>query len=208
VSSARRSLWIPGVSALAVLAATLFAANAGGLRDRAFHGASAPAIRSLAVLPLENLSGDPRQQYFADGMTEELITELSRIQALKVISRTSVLEYKGTKKHLPQIARELGVDGIVEGSVIREGDQVRMTVQLLDGANDRHLWGEDYQRELRGILTLQREMAQAIVQQIRVQQTPQQQARLPSAPTVNPEAYEAYLRGVITYQPGSRRCGK
>ena len=152
-------------------------------------------IRSIAVLPMQNLSGDAAQEYFADGMTEELITELSRIQALKVISRTSVMGYKGTKKHLPQIARELGVDGIVEGSVNREGDQVRLTVQLLDGPNDRHLWSEDYQRELRGILTLQREMAQAIAQQIRIQLTPQQQALLRSARTVNPEAYEAYLRG-------------
>jgi tetratricopeptide (TPR) repeat protein len=105
------------------------------------------------------------------------------------------MEYKGTKKHLPQIARELGVDGVVEGSVNREGDQVRLTVQLLDGPNDRHLWSEAYQRELRGILTLQREMAQAIAQQIRIQLTPQQQARFRSAPAVNPEAYEAYLRG-------------
>jgi TolB-like protein/DNA-binding winged helix-turn-helix (wHTH) protein/Tfp pilus assembly protein PilF len=152
-------------------------------------------IRSIAVLPMQNLSGDAAQEYFADGMTEELITELSRIQALKVISRTSVMEYKGTKKHLPQIARELGVDGVVEGSVNREGDQVRLTVQLLDGPNDRHLWSEGYQRELRGILTLQREMAQAIAQQIRIQLTPQQQARFRSAPAVNPEAYEAYLRG-------------
>jgi TolB-like protein/DNA-binding winged helix-turn-helix (wHTH) protein/Tfp pilus assembly protein PilF len=161
-----------------------------------FHARSAaPLIRSLAVLPLENLSGDTSQEYFADGMTEELITELSRIHALKVISRTSVMGYKGTKKHLPQIARELGVDGIVEGSVNREGDQVRITVQLLDGPNDRHLWSEGYQRELRGILTLQREMAQAIAQQIRIQLTPHQQARLSSARAVNPEAYEAYLRG-------------
>ena len=152
-------------------------------------------IRSIAVLPLQNLSGDAAQEYFADGMTEELITELSRIQSIKVISRTSVMGYKGTKKHLPQIARELGADGILEGSVNREGDQVRITVQLLDGPNDRHLWSEDYQRELRGILTLQREMAQAIAQQIRIQLTPQQQARLSSARAVNPEAYEAYLRG-------------
>jgi TolB-like protein/Tfp pilus assembly protein PilF len=144
---------------------------------------------------MQNLSGDATQEYFADGMTEELITELSRIQALKVISRTSVTEYKGTKKHLPQIARELGVEGIVEGSVKREGDQVRITVQLLDGPNDRHLWSEAYQRELRGILILQREMAQAIAQQIRIQLTPQQQVRLRSARPVNPEAYEAYLRG-------------
>jgi len=154
-----------------------------------------PQIRSIAVLPMGNFSGEPAQEYFADGMTEELITELSRIQPLKVISRTSVMEYKGTKKHLPQIARELGVDGIVEGSVRREGDQVRITVQLLDGPNDRHLWSEDYQRELRGILTMQREIAQAIAQQIRVQLTPQLQVRFGSPRPVNPEAYDAYLRG-------------
>jgi len=120
-----------------------------------------PLIRSIAVLPMGNFSGDADQEYFADGMTEELITELARIPALKVISRTSVMSYKGTQKRLPQIARELGVDGIVEGSVSREGDQVRVTVQLLDGPNDRHVWSENYQRELGGILTLQREMAEA-----------------------------------------------
>jgi TolB-like protein/Tfp pilus assembly protein PilF len=164
-------------------------------RQHSYAKSAVPSIRSIAVLPMQNLSGDAAQEYFADGMTEELITELSRIQALRVISRTSVMEYKGTKKHLPQIARELGVDGIVEGSVKREGDQVRITVQLLDGPNDRHLWSEAYQRELHGILTLQREMAQAIAQQIRIELTPQQQARLSSARPVNPAAYEAYLRG-------------
>src|SRR6266850_816501 len=162
---------------------------------RVYAKKAVPAIRSIAVLPLGNLSGDAAQEYFADGMTEELITQLSRIQALRVISRTSVMEYKGTKKHLPQIARELGVDGIVEGSVRREGDQIRITVQLLDGPNDRHLWSEDYQGELRGVLAMQREMAQAIAQQIRVQLTPRQQARLSSARSVNPEAYDTYLRG-------------
>ena len=178
----------------------LFSCGAIGLAAwvawQQFYGKSAaPPIRSIAVLPLRNLSGDAAQEYFADGMTEQLITELSRIHALKVISRTSVMQYKSTKEHLPQIARELGVDGIVEGSVIREGDQVRITVQLLDGRNDRHIWGEDYQRELRGILNLQREMAQAITQQIRIQLPPQQQARVSSGRTVNPDAYEAYLRG-------------
>jgi TolB-like protein/DNA-binding winged helix-turn-helix (wHTH) protein len=156
---------------------------------------AAPTIRSIAVLPLQNFSADAGQEYFADGMTEELITELSRIHTLKIISHTSVMEYKNTKKHLPQIARELGVDGIVEGSVRREGDQVRITVQLLDGANDRHIWSETYQRELRGILNLQREIAQAITQQVQVQLTPQQQARINSGRAVDPEAYEAYLKG-------------
>lgn len=171
-------------------------ALAAWLAWKHFYGKSAaPPIRSIAVLPLQNLSGDPSQDYFADGMTEELITELSTIHRIKVISRTSVMEYKGTRKHLPQIARELGVDGIVEGSVVREGDQVRITVQLLDGPNDRHIWSEDYQRELRGILNLQREIAQAITQQIRIELTPQQQARVRAGRLVNPEAYEAYLKG-------------
>jgi TolB-like protein/DNA-binding winged helix-turn-helix (wHTH) protein/Flp pilus assembly protein TadD len=184
-----------GLLGLTVAAALLLGLNVRGWRDRVFMRSPKPQIPALAVLPLTNLSGDPEQEYFADGMTEELITELSRIHALKVISRTSVMEYKGTKKHLPQIARELGVDGIVEGSVIREGDQVRITVQLLDGPNDRHIWSEEYQRELRGILILQREMAEAITQQIRIQLTPQEQARISSGRVANPEAYEAYLRG-------------
>ena len=147
------------------------------------------------MLPLQNLSGDPAQDFFADGMTEELITELSRIQTLRVISHTSVMEYKGTRKHLPQIAHELGVDGILEGSVIRENDEVRVTVQLLDGPNDRHIWSESYERPLHGVLNLQREVAEAVTQQIRIQLTPEQQARIGSAQSINPEAYDAYLRG-------------
>jgi len=161
-----------------------------------FWGArGAHPIRSIAVLPLQNLSGDPSQDYFADGMTEELITELSRIQSLKVISHTSVMEYKGTRKHLPQIARELGVDSILEGSVIRENDQVRVTVQLLDGPNDRHIWSESYERPLHGVLNLQREVAEAVTRQIRITLTPEQEVRLNATRTVDPEAYEAYLRG-------------
>jgi len=157
---------------------------------------SRPAIRSIAVIPLANFSGDLSQEYFADGMTEELITELSKIGALKVISRTSVMQYKATKKRLPQIAQELGVDGIIEGSVEREGEQVRITVQLLDGPNDRHLWAESYRRELRGILALQSDVAQAIAQEVRVKLNPQEQIRLASARPVNAEAHEAYLRGL------------
>lgn len=140
-----------------------------GFAFRHLHDRSAErSVRSVAVLPLQNLSGDPSQEYFADGMTDELITEMSRIQALRVVSHTSVMEYKGTRKHLPQIARELGVNDIVEGSIVREGCQVRITVQLLDGPNDSHLWGEDYQRPLQSILNLQREIARAISQQVRV----------------------------------------
>ena len=157
--------------------------------------AAALSIRSIAVLPLQNLSGDATQEYFADGMTEELITEMSRIQSLKVISRTSVMGYKGTTKHLPQIASELGVDGIVEGSVVRDGDQVRVTVQLLEGPNDRHLWSDEYQRPLHDVLDLQREIAQTIARQVSAQITAEQQARFRSTRPVGPEVYDAYLRG-------------
>jgi TolB-like protein/Flp pilus assembly protein TadD len=152
-------------------------------------------IRSIAVLPLLNLSGDPAQEYFADGMTEELITELSGIKSLRVISHTSVMEYKGTRKHLPQIAHELGVDGILEGSIIRENDEVRVTVQLLDGPNDRHIWSESYERPMHGVLNLEREVAEAVARQIRITLTPEQEARLNAPRTVDPGAYEAYLRG-------------
>jgi TolB-like protein len=148
------------------------------------------------VLPLENLSGDSSQAYFADGMTEELITELSKISALKVISRTSMMQYRGTKKRLPQIARELGADGIIEGSVEREGDQIRISVQLLDGPNDRHLWAHGYQREFRGILALQSDVAQAIAREVRAQLNPQEKVRLASVRSVNTEGHEAYLRGL------------
>jgi TolB-like protein/DNA-binding winged helix-turn-helix (wHTH) protein/Tfp pilus assembly protein PilF len=183
-----------------VLLASLFSCCAIGVAAWIgwihFYGASAEhPIRSIAVLPLQNLSGDPAQEYFADGMTDELITELSRIQSLRVISHTSVMEYKGTRKHLPQIARELGADAILEGSIIREDDQVRVTVQLLDGPNDRHIWSESYQRPLHGILNLQREVAEAVTRQIRITLTPEQQARLNTPHTVDPEAYEDYLRG-------------
>jgi TolB-like protein/DNA-binding winged helix-turn-helix (wHTH) protein/Flp pilus assembly protein TadD len=152
-------------------------------------------LRSIAVLPLENLSGDPSQDYFVDGMTEELITDLAKVDTLRVISRTSVMHYKGTRKALPEIARELNVDGIVEGSVMRSGNRVRITAQLLNAPSDRHLWAETYERDFGDVLKLQSEVAQAIVQQVRVQLTPQQQTRLHSARQVNPEAYDAYLKG-------------
>jgi len=153
------------------------------------------AIRSIAVLPLQNLSGDSSQEFLADGMTEELITELSRIEPLRVISHTSVMDYKGTKKHLPEIAHELNVDAILEGSVIREKDNVRVTVQLLDGPADRHLWSEAYERPLNGVLNLQRDVAKAVANEIRVKLTPVQQARLKAVQDLNPQAYENYVRG-------------
>ena len=156
----------------------------------------APAgIRSLAVLPLENLSGDASQGYFADGMTEELITDLSQISALRVISRTSVMVYKGARKPLPQIARELNVDAVVEGTVLRSGDHVRITAQLIDASTDKHLWSQSYEGELRDTLALQNRVASAIADQIRINLTPQEQAALKNVKVVNPEAYQSYLKG-------------
>lgn len=152
-------------------------------------------IRSLAVLPLANLSRDPEQEYFADGMTEALITNLAKIRALRVISRTSAMRYKGTDKPLPEIAEELNVDGVVEGSVLRVGDRVRITAQLIHAATDTHLWAESYERDLRDVLLLQSEVARAIAKEVQVALTPEEKARLASARPVNPEAYEAYLKG-------------
>ena len=156
----------------------------------------APAgIRSLAVLPLENLSGDASQNYFADGMTDELITDLAQIRALRVISRTSAMVYKGARKPLPQIARELNVDAVVEGTVLRSGDKVRITAQLIDASTDKHLWSQSYEGELRDTLAVQNRVASAIADQIRINLTPQEQAALKSVEVVNPEAYESYLKG-------------
>ncbi len=159
--------------------------------------ATAPAapIRSLAVLPLQNLSGDNDQEYFAEGMTEELITDLGQMSALRVISRTSVMQYKGTAKTLPQIGRELGADAIVEGAVFRSGSRVRITAQLIDARTDHHLWAHAYERDLRDVLILQDEVARDIANGIRFELTPQERARLTGSHPVNPEAHEAYLKG-------------
>jgi len=153
------------------------------------------AIHSLAVLPLESLSNDASQDYFADGMTDELISDLGQISALRVISRTSVMGYKHARKPLPQIARELNVDAIVEGTVLRSGDQVRITAQLIDAAADKHLWSQRYEGELKDTLALQNQVARAIADQIRINLNPQEQAALKTAKVVNPEAYESYLKG-------------
>jgi len=162
------------------------------LRSR---GSARTGIRSLAVLPLENLSGDASQDYFADGMTDELITDLAQVSALRVISRTSVMVYKGAHKPLPQIARELNVDAVVEGSVLRSGDQVRITAQLIEASTDQHLWSQSYEGELRDTLALQSRVASAIADQIRISLTPQEQVALKSVKVVNPQAYESYLKG-------------
>lgn len=156
---------------------------------------SPPKIRSLAVLPLESLSGDVSQDYFSDGMTDELITNLGQISALRVISRTSVMPYKRARKPLPQIARELDVDAVVEGTVLRAGNQVRITAQLIAAREDKHLWARSYQGDLRDSLTLQSQVARTIVDQIRIHLTPEQKSVLVNAKPVNPDAYEDYLKG-------------
>jgi TolB-like protein/Tfp pilus assembly protein PilF len=189
-----RSLAI-GTAVLAGIAAVLVGLNVANLRDRLFGRATAPRIESLAVLPLANLSGDPQQEYFADGMTEELITNLGKVGALRVISRTSVMQYKQTKKALPAIAQELNVDAVVEGSVLRSGNRVRITAQLIQAKAERHLWAESYERDLSDVLALQGEVAQAIANEIKIKVTPQEQVRFAHARPVSPEAHEAYLKG-------------
>jgi TolB-like protein/Flp pilus assembly protein TadD len=159
------------------------------------HSPAPTGIRSLVVLPLDNLSGEASQDYFADGMTDELITDLAQISALRVISRTSAMVYKGARKPLPQIARELNVDAVVEGTVLRSGDQVRITAQLIQAADDKHLWAESYEGNVRDTLALQNKVAAAIAEQIRIKLNPQEQAALKNAKVVNPEAYESYLKG-------------
>ena len=156
---------------------------------------SARRVTSIAVLPLENLSGDPSQEFFSDGMTEELISCLAQVRALRITSRHSVMRYKGQHRTVPEIARELNVDAVVEGSVRRAGDRVRITAQLIDAATERHLWARSYERDMKEVLALQGEVATAIVEEIQVSVTPQEESRLRDARTVNPEAYEAYLKG-------------
>lgn len=154
-----------------------------------------PLIRSIAVLPLESLSSDKSQDYFADGMTDELISDLGQISALRVISRTSVMTYKHARKALPQIARELNVDAVVEGTVFRSGDHVRISVQLIDAATDRHLWSQSYENQSRDALSLQNKVARAIADQIQIKLNPLEQTALKNVKVVNPEAYELYLKG-------------
>ena len=156
---------------------------------------ASPKIRSIAVLPLESLSSDPSQDYFADGMTDELITALGQISALRVISRTSIMTYKGVRKLLPEIARELNVEAVVEGTVLRFGDRVRITAQLIGLPVERHLWAQSFEGDLRDTLALQNSVACAIAEQIRATMTQQEQAALQNSKPLNPVAYEAYLKG-------------
>jgi TolB-like protein/Tfp pilus assembly protein PilF len=187
----------PNVSKLltAAMLVALVAAAAYLWLERRSRMVATETIRSLAVLPLENLSQDPAQDYFADGMTDELITSLAKLQTLKVISRSSVVRYKGTNKPLQEIARELNVDGVIEGTVLRSGNRVRITAQLIRAATDQHLWAETYEGSVEDALRLQDAVARAIVAEIRLKLGPDEEARLAKSPSVNPAAYEAYLRG-------------
>ncbi len=161
---------------------------AEGAAASASAPARAPRVAgaSIAVLPFVNISGDPQQEYFTDGMTEAIITNLAKVRALHVISRTSVMRYKGGSKPLPEIARELGVGVIVEGSVVRVGNRVRVTALLIDGARDEHIWAESYDRDLKDVLALQDELAQAITREVRVALTPLEQEHLAARPPATP----------------------
>jgi TolB-like protein/Tfp pilus assembly protein PilF len=154
-----------------------------------------PAIHSLAVLPLENLSGDKEQEYFADGMTDALTTDLAQVGSLRVISRTSAMHFKGSKETLPEIGRELQVDAVVEGTVTRGENRVRVTAQLVEASSDHHLWARSYERDLKNVIALQAEIAQDITEQIRVKLTPKERSLLIHVQAVDPEAYDAALRG-------------
>lgn len=185
-----------GLGLVAALVLLLISLNFRSWRERLLHRREVPyRIESLAVLPLANLSGDPQQEYFADGLTEELITTLGKISSLQVISRQSVMRYKSTQKPLPEIARELNVDAVIEGSVLRSGKRVRVTANLLYAPTDRHLWANSYESDLRDVLSLQAEMAQAIAAEVKIKLTPEERARLTPTHPVNPAAFDAYLQG-------------
>ncbi|HEY1271129.1 MAG TPA: winged helix-turn-helix domain-containing protein [Terriglobales bacterium] len=189
-----RSAAILGAILLAVVAG-LLAFDVGGWRSRWQGRANPPPIRSLAVLPLTNLTGDPQQEYFADGMTDALITNLAKLRGVKVISRTSVMQFKDARKPLPEVARALGVDGILEGSVQRSGGRVRINAQLIRAPTDTHVWADRYERDTRDVLALQADIAQAIAREINIALTPEESTHLTQTRPVDPEAYEAYLKG-------------
>ena len=190
----RRRVFVTAL-VLVVILAVVFGFDLGGVRHRLVGEPSVPRIQSIAVLPLENLSKDPEQEYFADGMTDELITNLAQISALRVISRTSAMQYKGTKKSLSEIARELRVDAVVEGTVMHSGDRVRITAQLIEASTDHHLWAASYDRDLQNVLSMQEEVTRAIVSEVRVKLTGQERARLSSMHPINPEAFQLWLKG-------------
>jgi serine/threonine protein kinase/Flp pilus assembly protein TadD len=192
----RRRTALAGIAALAALGlAALLGLNVGGLRDRLLGEAAPSRIDSLAVLPLVNLSNDPEQEYFVDGITEMLITDLAKISALKVIAQQSSMRYKDTDKSIAEIAEELGVQAVISGSVLRSGDRVRVTAQLIEAETDQYLWADSFDRELRDILALYSDVARAIAQQVQIAVTPGEETRLARTRRVDPRAYELYVQG-------------
>src|SRR5262245_62017004 len=195
----RRWLVLGGVAALALLAITY-------VTTRSRTGEAAK-VKSLAVLPLQNLSGDAAQEYFADGMTEAIIGRLSAISGLRVISRTSVMRYKDTQLSAPEIAQALQVDALGEGSVMRDGNRIRVNAQLIRGATDEHFWSEAYDRELRDVLALESEVAQAIARRVEATVTGDERARLVAARSVSPEVYESFLKGQFALEKAYSQAG-
>ena len=191
--------WIGGILTIVALLAASWAVihyrGVGKPAERMSPGTAPVAIHSLAVLPLENLSGDKDQEYFADGMTDALITDLAQVDSLRVISRTSAMQFKDSKESLPQIGRDLKVDAVVEGTVVRGEKRVRITAQLIEASSDHHLWARSYERDLKDVLVLQDEIAEDIAEQIRVKLTPKERGLLIQVHTVDPEAHDAYLKG-------------
>ncbi|UCF06031.1 MAG: protein kinase [bacterium] len=189
VTAPGRNKWLKPVTAAAIAVVAFVLVYFYVLADRS------EAIDSIAVLPLENISRDPAQEYFADGMTEALIADLAKIGALRVISRTSIMRYKETDLALPEIAKKLDVDAIIEGSVLLAEGRVRITAQLIEAANDRHLWADSYERDLQDVLALQRDIAKAIAREVKAKLTPAEEATFERAGTVDPQAHELYLKG-------------
>jgi TolB-like protein/DNA-binding winged helix-turn-helix (wHTH) protein/Tfp pilus assembly protein PilF len=184
--------WLVGAGVAVLLVGIVLGGNVAGLRDRLLGKTRAVEIGSLAVIPLENLSGDKAQEFFADGMTDELITDLAQNSNLRVISRTSVMRYKGSRKPLPEIANELGVDAIVEGTMEKAGNRIRVRAQLIRASDDRHLWAESFERDLSDVLGLESEVASSIARQVQMKLLSEHP---PANRKINPAAYEAYLKG-------------
>ncbi|HKO10734.1 MAG TPA: hypothetical protein VJV22_02110 [Acidobacteriaceae bacterium] len=198
----RTGLWV----AIAAVACLCLAAGGWlGLRHRAATAVQ-PRIRSIAVLPLHNLSGDPAQDYLADGITEALIGRLAGIRELRVVSHTSVMRFRNPQLSSPEIARELNVDALVEGSVIRDGNRIRVTAQLIRGAADEHFWSQTYDREMRDALAMESDLAQSIADKVEVTITGEEHLRLTAAHPVAPEVYESYLKGRYVFQRGTRNA--
>ena len=201
-TGSRRVLrWALGIGGAALIAALLIF-----LRIRRADTGAAPPIHSLAVLPLQNLSADPAQEYFSDGMTDALITDLAQIGSLRVISRTSIVHYKKTEKTLPEIAGELKVDGIVEGTVQRDGNRVRITAQLIYAPSDKHLWAKSYERDMRDVFGLEQDVAEDIANQVQARVIVAKPALPPQPRLVKPEVLDAYIQGNYHLQ-GSGRGG-